>query len=213
MGQVCHYIHLNPVRAGIVPAERLGEYRYSSFWYLGRPKERPACLRLETALQLAGDLPDTAAGWAHYGRYLVWQAADGPAGKNRAYVNLSKGWALGGPDFRQALLQDYAVATDARAWESSGVKEVRQAGWQRALGEALACLPARLREDGKKSAPWKVAVATHLKATTDVSNGWLAAILDMGSPFYVSKHVGLARRPDHPARPVLESMAKVKGKA
>ena len=37
---------------------------------------------------------------------------------------------------------------------------------------------------------WKVALATHLKATTDVSNRRLAVQLHMGSHFYVSKHVG-----------------------
>ncbi len=33
-----------------------------------------------------------------------------------------------------------------------------------------------------------------MKATTDASNTWLAAQLDMGSPFYLSKHVGLAKK-------------------
>ncbi|MDO8539307.1 MAG: hypothetical protein Q7S40_02620 [Opitutaceae bacterium] len=33
-----------------------------------------------------------------------------------------------------------------------------------------------------------------MKATTDVSNGWLAEQLDMGSHFYVSKHVGNLRK-------------------
>ncbi|MDO8540339.1 MAG: hypothetical protein Q7S40_07840 [Opitutaceae bacterium] len=33
------------------------------------------------------------------------------------------------------------------------------------------------------------AVPAHLKAMTDVSNGWLAEQLDIGSHFYVSKHV------------------------
>ena len=37
-------------------------------------------------------------------------------------------------------------------------------------------------------------LALQMKATTDASNGWLAAQLDMGSGFYLSKHVGLARR-------------------
>jgi hypothetical protein len=39
-----------------------------------------------------------------------------------------------------------------------------------------------------------VAVAAFLKESTDVPNGWLADQLNMGSPFYVSKHVGLLRR-------------------
>src|SRR5450432_2308299 len=31
LGQVCHSIHLNPVRAGLVPVERLQAYRHSSY--------------------------------------------------------------------------------------------------------------------------------------------------------------------------------------
>jgi putative transposase len=198
-----------------VPAARLGEYRYSSYWYLRRPTARPACLRVAAALHAAGELPDTAAGWKRYADYLAWQATDGPAGKNRAYVTLSRGWALGGPGFKQALLKEHAVAAEARAWESAGVKEVREARWQEALAAAVARLPAQLREARAKSAPWKVAVAAHLKATTDVSNRWLADKLDMGSPFYVSKHVGLLLRQPGPtaAWQWLDHLGKAKDKA
>ncbi|MDO8544828.1 MAG: transposase [Opitutaceae bacterium] len=194
LGQLCHYLHLNPVRAGIVPVGRLGEFRLSSYWYLTRPKERPAFMRVETALAAAGQLPDRAAGWQSYASYLAWQAAEGPAGKNAAYVSLTRGWALGGEKFKEALLQDYAVATEVRAWESDGVREVRAAHWRKALNAALAGVPVSARTDERKSAPWKVAVAAHLKATTDVPNGWLAEQLEMGSAFYVSKHVGNLRK-------------------
>jgi len=44
-----------------------------------------------------------AARWRSYADHLAWQAADGPAGKNAAYVTLSRGWAIGGNDFKQAL--------------------------------------------------------------------------------------------------------------
>lgn len=213
LGQVCHYIHLNPVRAGIVPAERTGDYRFSSYWYLTRPKQRPACLRFTDTLQSAGDLPDTKTGWNRYGTYLAWAAAESPLGKNRAYVNLSRGWALGGGEFKQALLKDHAVAEETRAWESTGVKEVRAARWQAALDRAIAALPAKDRQSSLKSAPWKVAVAAHLKATTDVPNHWLAQQLDMGSPVYVSKHTGLLRRHGGPAADLLAKLDKVKGKA
>ena len=37
-----HCIHLNPVRAGVVPVEQLKTYRYSSYWYLWRPASRRA---------------------------------------------------------------------------------------------------------------------------------------------------------------------------
>jgi len=103
-------------------------------------------------------------------------------------------WALGGRGFKQALLQDQAVAVTARAWESTGVREVREVQWQAVLDRLRRSVPAEETRDQRKSAPWKVTLALQMKATTDASNGWLAAQLDMGSGFYLSKHVGLARR-------------------
>ena len=77
LGQVCHYIHLNPVRAGITTVDGLGAYRHGSFWYLTRPGRRPDCLQVDTALREAGELPDTKAGWSSYARYLAWRQSKG----------------------------------------------------------------------------------------------------------------------------------------
>jgi len=163
----------------------------------------------------AGNLPDTAAGWRHYADYLAWQAEEGPAGRNAAYASLSRGWAIGGDDFKRALLEDEAVMVDARAWEGEGARQVREARWAEALQRVLQLLPAKAQVRAYKSAPWKVAAAAYLKETTDVSNGWLAKQLDMGSHFYVSKHVGRLRLfPQHEAKGLLELLRKkVKGKA
>lgn len=194
LGQVCHYIHLNPLRARLVAPERLDAFRFSSLWYLTRPKQRPACLSLDAALLEAGHLADTPAGWRNYRDFLAWQAADGPAGRNAAYASMSRGWALGSEAFKHALLRDHAIAAEARAWEGDGAREIRATRWQAALAAALKRLPASARTATHKSAPWKVAVAAHLRATTDVPNAWLADELGMSSPIYVSKHVGRLRR-------------------
>lgn len=88
--------------------------------------------------------------------------------------------------------------------------------WEQALQTALARLPDTARVGAvaeHKNAGWKVAVAAHLKATTDVSNGWLAERLDMGSPFYVSKHIGLYQRGTGGAQKRRLELQKVKGKA
>jgi putative transposase len=199
LGAVCDYLHLNPVRAGVVPVARLGEYRASSYWHLGQAK-RPAWLRVETALAEAGGLADTPAGRAAYADYLAWQAAAGPAGKNKAYVPLSKGWALGGAEFKAALLQAHTLAETSRAWESSGVREVREARWAEALTAALRA--ASKSEDeaitARKSEPWKVAVAAHLKMTTSAGNRWLTERLHMGTPVAMSHLVGQLRRGRNP---------------
>ena len=194
LGQLCHYLHLNPVRAGIVPVQRLLEYRHSSYWYLHHPESRPSFLQVDTALREAGELLDTPEGWRRYAGYLAWQAEEGPAGKGSAYVSMSKGLALGGSDFKRALLRDHDVGADARAWEAKGVREVREERWQVELTRQLSRISSKQRRDTRKCAPWKVGIAMQMKTLTDVPNGWLAERLDMGSGAYVSKHIGLARK-------------------
>jgi len=190
LGPLCDYIHLNPVRAGVATVAGLRDVSHSSYWHLWRTEGRPAFLRVETALKEAGGLADTAPGRAAYAAYLEWQAAEGPAGKNEAYANLSQGWALGTEEFKADLVRDHQIAAAARALEPNGAAEVRSMRWQEALEVAVDRLPATARtapDAARKSAAWKVAVATHLKSTTDVSNGWLASQLDMGTAAYVSK--------------------------
>ncbi|HVS54526.1 MAG TPA: transposase [Opitutaceae bacterium] len=213
LGQVCHYLHLNPVRAGIVPVERLAEYRHSSYWFLGQPKARPACLDVTTALAEAGQLADTPAGWRTYADFLRWQAADGPAGKSKAYVNLSRGWAIGTAEFKTALVKEHRLAAEARAWEGEGADEMRQLRWRETLSALCAAVPASAKEDTAKSAPWKVAVAARMRAISDVRNDWLAEHLSMGSGIYVSKHVGRLRSGlNDEAAALAKRLEKVKGK-
>jgi len=191
LGQVCHYIHLNPVRAGVVPAERLGEYRHGSFWYLGRPKARPAFLDLQTALSEAGGLADTPAGWRCYGDYLAWQAQTGPAGRNAAYACLSRGWALGTREFKVELIKEHALLATSRAWESEGAREIRRHRWEACLQRGLKALgrdPAEAASQ-PKSAPWKAALAWWIKQRSQAGNGWLAERLHMGRPEAVSVYI------------------------
>jgi len=117
-------------------------------------------------------------------------------------------------EFKEMLLRDCKLAADARTWESEGAQAVREREWAKHLRQALDVLPVRSRQSQSKSAPWKVVIAAHLKATTDGSNSWLAGQLDMGSPFYVSKHVGLLRREIHVSQGrQLQQLLEVNGKA
>ena len=196
LGLVGHYIHLNPVRAGIRSVERLGEYRYSSYWYLPHPKSRPPWLRPDLVLAQAGGMADTAAGWRSYKAYLSWQAEEGPAGRSKAYVSLSQGWALGSADFKAVLIKDHTVAAHARAWETQGAAEIREQAWENLCRRALRVLK-RSDDDltlGAKSAPWKIALAVFLKERTQASNPWLARRLQIGRAKYASHLVTAAQR-------------------
>jgi putative transposase len=195
LGMVSHYIHLNPVRAGILSAAKLAEYRHSSYWYLRRPLERPRGLRLDLVLADAGHLADTPAGWNSYRDYLAWQAAEGPAGKSGAYVSLSKGWALGSAGFKATLIEDHALAATARAWETKGAQEIRQQAWETACRKGLNILQ-RVDSDlaaAAKAAPWKVGLAMFLKERSQASNHWLGERLKMGSAKYVSHLVSVMK--------------------
>lgn len=200
LGLVGHYIHLNPVRAGIRPVAHLGEYRYSSYWYLLRPKSRPAWLRPDLVLAQAGGLADTVAGWRSYAAYLAWQAEAGPVGSSKAYVSLSQGWALGTAGFKATLIKDHAIAAHARAWETQGAGEIRELAWEELCRRALRVLQrtdAELALVGK-SAPWKVALAVFLKEQTQASNPWLARRLQIGRAKYVSHLVTAVQRSTTP---------------
>ncbi|MSU51143.1 MAG: transposase [Opitutus sp.] len=194
LGAVCDYIHLNPVRAGIVEPLNLLSYRHSSYWFLHQ-KKRPGFLCVGTALTAAGGLADSARGRAAYANYLTWQAAEGPAGKNEAYVSMSKGWAIGSAGFKASLVRDYELAPIVRAWELNGARKISAVRWQLALERALRRIgksAADCRAD-RKSAPWKIAVADHLKQSTHASNRWLTEHLQMGAPVAVSQYVSAFR--------------------
>ncbi|MGH8020117.1 MAG: transposase, partial [Opitutaceae bacterium] len=103
---LCHYIHLNPVRAKICRVEQLRDQRWSSYWYLRQRRRRPEFLCLQESLQEAGGLEDNRAGWNRYESYLSWLSEDAPARKQMEFARMSRGWAIGTKGFRQALVQD-----------------------------------------------------------------------------------------------------------
>lgn len=211
LGQVCHYIHLNPVRAGGVALEALQDYRFGSYWYLTRPKQRPAFLRFDSALGEAGDLADKPTGWRSYRDYLAWHVTDGPAGRSKAYVSMSKGWALGSTDFKRTLIHDHALAASSRAWESQGAQEIKAEQWRLALERCLrhAGKTATDIRTGRKSADWKVAIAATLKLKTQASNRWLCEQLHMGTPVGVSQLVGVFRRQGGPAAKLQHALTEI----
>jgi len=63
----CDYVHLNPVRAGLVAADQpLSAYEWSSYPVYLRPARRPAWLRVDRLLGEHGIQEDTADGRIHW---------------------------------------------------------------------------------------------------------------------------------------------------
>lgn len=193
LGRVCHYIHLNPVRAKVVEAGRAMDFRWSSL-----PKfmkaDRPGWLEASTVLEQAGRLSDTPAGWGKYVEYLEFLATDKEAIKALVAKKLSQGWCVG----TKAFLQDMRNKVTLRGMEMeryaglepAEVQIERRLAWE----EKLLLLAEAAKIDlsnlaPAKSAPEKVLLAAALKRTSSVPNGWLAKRLGMGKPASASQFV------------------------
>jgi putative transposase len=196
LAQVAHYLHLNPVRAKVTSVEKLGGFRWSSYWWFVR-KGRPEWLVGETVLTEAGGLADSAAGWKRYGEYLSVLAEEKPAERERQFGAMSRGWAVGTREFRHGLIKDLRQRGAelergaARHGEGTdGRRNFRDEIWEERLLAAAEAAGVDLERLGpRKSDPNKVLLAALLKAATGATNGWLSERLSMGTPASVSQFV------------------------
>ncbi len=195
LAQVAHYIHLNPVRAGVVTADRITDFPWSSLPDFLRRK-RPQFLEARTVLAESGHLRDSSAGWRGYVRYLAVLAEEDVKLREKKFGRLSRGWAVGSAEFKLALKEELlAQHPDAEPFgllgaDREAVQEARAALWEERLQAAARIFGVSLlRLPAKKSATEKMRLAALMKTATSVSNGWLAARLRMGVPGSVTQSV------------------------
>jgi putative transposase len=213
LGRVCHYIHLNPVRARLVKPTEAGRYSWSSL-----PKftgQRPAWLHPETVLAEAGGLADTPKGWIKYLGYLEFLAEDEPTKKSLVAEKLSRGWCVGGPEFKAEMKKEHLVRGAElerfAGLEPAAVQAERAALWEERL-QALAKV-AKLeltKLPAPKSHRDKVRLAAALKQSTSVPNGWLAQRLGMGQPASVSQFVRRHLQQEHNRAATTALLSKIK---
>lgn len=192
---VSDYIHLNPVRARMVSLDqRLYNYRWSSYrWYVARAG-RAAWFEAGRVLGELG-LDDSVGGRQEYARRMRMRAAEELSGANGASdAELRRGWCMGGPAFRERMLQllekvgekfSSSKSIDAPVKRSHDAKE---AG--RLLKEALRQLELEASEfvNLKPSDGRKLAVARLIRTRTSVPNEWLARELGLGHVSNISRH-------------------------
>jgi REP element-mobilizing transposase RayT len=185
LGSVCHYIHLNPIRARMMTMDELTDWPGSSVRWMLHPKERASWYDPQPALLQVAELPDTAAGRRAYLDYLTWLASDEDGQKQQCFAQLSSGWAIGSKEFKKELLEE---ATDPSATGIEDAGEARVLLWEKTLEALKGRLSATDDfSDTAKSADWKVALASEMKRRTTATNQWLADELGMGSAFTVSR--------------------------
>jgi len=181
LGAVCHYIHLNPVRAGIVGCGELEKYRWSSFHQLMNLRKRWRFCEYSTALDCAGHLADTPEGRGLYRDYLGWLAEEEGEQKKLGFERMSWGWAKGSKAFKERILADLDEEKVDKVVEAEA-REIRASKLERALPgilEVLGVDPATAKS-GKKGEPWKVATARYLRERYLAPYQWIAGELGMG---------------------------------
>jgi REP element-mobilizing transposase RayT len=193
VGSVCHYIHLNPVRAGIVPIEGVGRWPWTSLSML--PKlGRPKWFSPAAALNHAGGLADTEDGHRLYLKYLGFLQEDDAFKKELRFDQISKGWAVGTKEFKKELIDEHRELV-RQLRQGADEKALAEDYWMERLTTLLKAL-GKTADDlcsDKKSAPWKIALAAEMKSRTTASNPWLANQLNMGSPFRLSRLASACR--------------------
>jgi len=98
---VCHYIHLNPVRAGIAEAVKLETFVDSSFYQLWKPRKRWNYAVFDSYLDAAGNLKECPKGRRLYRDYLGWLSEDDAERKRLGFERMTRGWAKGSKDFKK----------------------------------------------------------------------------------------------------------------
>jgi putative transposase len=190
MGKVVDYIHLNPVRAKIVSAEQVANYRWSS---LARIVKADGWLN-EEGWRAGGRFGGEAAARKAYEAYLVEVGQDEARWEELGLKGLSRGWAIGTSGWRSVVAKEYGQMALNPGLEQEEVKELREGAWETAVVAELARFgrgEPDLRTKPKFQA-WKVELAWRIRKVCGASAAWLAQRLDMGKPAslrsYLSRH-------------------------
>ena len=191
---VCDYVHLNPVRAGLLgPKEPLETYVWSSYGqYRRAPGKRLGWVRVDRLLGEWGILKDSPAGRRRFA--LCMEHRRGQESPEADWKAVERGWFLGDKEFKEQLLAQMhecrgdhygAELREAEAVHAERVvaEELRRRGW----GEAELTLR-------RKGDPEKVEMAWRLRRETTMTLKWIAKRLKMGAWTHVSNCVVQKRR-------------------
>lgn len=182
LARLVNYIHLNPVRAGLVRPEQPAVFRWSSLTRFVRGGRFPG-LEAEHWLH-AMELTDDAEGWNVYLQHLCQLAGDAAEQDRLGFGKMSRGWAIGTDGWRRAVATEQAhMAIDPglAAADARELREARCADALKRLVREIGHTEEHLHREAK-SAPWKIALAARLREETGAPIAWIASALHMGSP-------------------------------
>ena len=180
LAHIVDYVHLNPVRAGIVEADKAAAFRWSS---LGRFVRGPRFAGLVADEWLiAKGYQDDQGGWKAYQAAIEQLANNLEDQKQLGWDGFGNGWAHGSATWKQEMAAQHRQHALDPEIEAEQLKEIREVLWQEALDAELQ-KAGHKREDlslGNYAEPWKVAIAGSLRFKLGISISWLAEHLKLG---------------------------------
>jgi REP element-mobilizing transposase RayT len=196
------YIHLNPVRAGILDprVEKLESFAWSSHTeFLKPPGQRPPWLRCERVFGTLGLDRDSPASRRQYRQWVQLRAREvvseaGAQELEEEWNKLRRGWYHGNEDFRDRLLGRVESAVSGKQRDSFNGAAMRRhdhRAARRLLEQALSELGIELAEvqTMKKTAAMKQGLVWVLKRKHLVNNTWISQVLNMGDRRNISRAV------------------------
>lgn len=195
--RVIDYIHLNPVRAGLIGLENLGRYRPSSFACFFLPgKSRPRCLT-DSGWRETGGYAPGRRGVERYGADLAVKNPELLQSGKQIDIEFCRGWAIGGDKFKEQLLESSGNPDSVIGFDHFGsARPDHERFWNDQATELIVASGHSESDviNDRKSADWKLEIAAQLKTKTSVSNPWLAKRLGLGHPSAASKNISEFRK-------------------
>lgn len=208
---VSDYIHLNPIRAGLLDKTNqcLLTYPWSSYpYYIGSRRDQAAWLKVERVLASVTRTDDTVKSRRRYQRYMEkrtkpWINNQPDPDLQREWDSIRRGWYMGDEEFRDRLyeLAGKAICGKKRAsFAQDGLSAHDEQCAERLLNRGLVVLGLHLENllAMRKNDKRKQCLVWFVKSHTTVSDEWLCRRLEMGDRSNVSRAVKAFRNQETP---------------
>jgi REP-associated tyrosine transposase len=198
---VADYVHLNPVRAGLVQSEEeLAIFPWCSYRFYASAKGLPEWLRIATIYQGHGLTCERGADQQRFRQYMA-ERIDRELEEKRRPIEAQKdvswsmirqGWVLGTEAFRdriEVLVRARIAKGKRESYSGSDLRRHDQKQAVGLLGKALERLQLDIDQMRamKKNDLRKQATAWLLKSRTTVGNQWICETLKMGDRSNVNR--------------------------
>jgi putative transposase len=188
---ISNYIHLNPLRAGLLRAsQKLREYPWSSFPLLcAAPSQRPDWLESSRVLAAHG-VGDSPVGRRRFRLHMeqrVRSERRAPQASSEDWRAVREAWAIGSDEFRRRMRSLLADRSSTDSGETTVAWHDEEEA-KRLINNGRITLGAENFSRMPKNHASKIALGAFVKARTTVSNQWLGEQLVMGHASRVSRY-------------------------